>query len=110
MTSQNYFRDDKYFDSWHPISREWYYKLHGYHAGILYKDGKYQLILSQEIGEGIDYEFEDISWHMAIIIGIEQGCLEDMLFDMPDLKERIENTTAKDYQKFYEELKQTMEE
>lgn len=105
MDGIEYFRDDHYFDKWHDESKTEYFLLEGFHYGIMY-NGKYKLVFTQD-HDGIppDREFEDVSWYDVIRIAIEDGCLDDILFDIPDLQKRIENTTAEDYKNFYKTIR-----
>lgn len=105
MGELDYFRDDHYFDKWHSYSKEEYFLVRGFHYGIMY-NGKYTLVFKKEYeSTPPDYEFEEVTWYDVIRIAIEEDCLDDILFDIPDLARRVENTTAEDYKNFYKAIK-----
>lgn len=80
----SYFRDDEYFDEWDDTLKEYYFKKRGFHLGVMY-NGLCHLVMKY----GLDCVIEEITRKDLLKLAIEHNCLDDILHDIPDLKNHI---------------------
>lgn len=102
----NYFRDDRYFDSYSQEYKQECFVHKGEHLGLLLKGNEFYYVWSYELGSHIDYDIIDTTWHSLVVTALEQNCIEDLFEDVPLIKELASKPTTEDYKIIYERLKE----